>query len=654
MATVVKDFRVTGLVVSGTTATVNGSQVLVVANKAAANGVASLDAGTKIPIAQIPTGTSSSTVSLGDHTHAGSGNYQTLYDDGAAQTQRLGLNLISGNQITVTNVDNSGANRSDVTIDVAASPTFTNLTVSGTLTVNGTTTTVNSTTVTVDDPVFTIGGDTAPVSDDNKDRGIEFRWHNGSAAKVGFFGFDDSTGYLTFIPDATNTSEVFSGTVGTANFNTTGSAATLASARNIAITGDLAWNINFDGSGNVTAAGTLATVNSNVGSYGDSVTVATFTVNAKGLITAAGGTAIRAGSTSQTGILQLTDSTSSTSTTTAATPNAVKSAYDLANAALPKGGGTMTGAITLRTGAAGAGNAPLYFVSGTNLTAAVAGAMEFDGTNLYFTPVSTRKTVAFTDSNITGTAANVTGTVVVANGGTGATTFTAGYLKASAQTAFTTVSSIPGSDVSGNISGNAANVTGTVTYANGGTGQTTWAQGDLLYASAANTLGKLTKGSANQLLGMNNGATVQEYKTLNGTSNRVTVTHAANSITLDIPATPTIQTGLNIDANANITAIQTSLATAATPYTADQWTPATYKAVKYIVSLSTATNTHITEVLVARDSSNNVHLTVYGEVYTSASLATIDADYDGSTYIRLRITPANNTTDCKVIRMALA
>ena len=90
-----------------------------------------------------------------------------------------------------------------------------NLIVGGNLTVNGTTTTVNSTVTTIDDPIFTLGGDTAPTSDDNKDRGIEFRWHNGTAAKVGFFGFDDSTGYLTFIPDATNTSEVFSGTVGT-------------------------------------------------------------------------------------------------------------------------------------------------------------------------------------------------------------------------------------------------------------------------------------------------------------------------------------------------------------------------------------------------------------------------------------------------------
>jgi len=42
--------------------------------------------------------------------------------------------------------------------------------------------------------------------------------------------------------------------------------------------------------------------------------------------------AVSAGSTSAAGVLQLTDSTSSTSTSTAATPNSVKSSYDLASA----------------------------------------------------------------------------------------------------------------------------------------------------------------------------------------------------------------------------------------------------------------------------------------------------------------------------------
>ena len=51
--------------------------------------------------------------------------------------------------------------------------------------------------------------------------------------------------------------------------------------------------------------------------------------------------------TSAPNIVQLQDSVTSTSTTLAATPNSVKTAYDLANAALSRGGGTMTGKITL-------------------------------------------------------------------------------------------------------------------------------------------------------------------------------------------------------------------------------------------------------------------------------------------------------------------
>lgn len=126
------------------------------------------------------------------------------------------------NQITVTG---SGSETAAVTLslpqDIATTSnvTFNNLTVSGDLTVNGTTTTVNSTTVTLDDPIVTLGGDTAPTVDDGKDRGVEFRWHNGTVAKVGFFGFDDSTQKFTFIPDATNTAEVFSGTKGTIDAN---------------------------------------------------------------------------------------------------------------------------------------------------------------------------------------------------------------------------------------------------------------------------------------------------------------------------------------------------------------------------------------------------------------------------------------------------
>lgn len=64
-------------------------------------------------------------------------------------------------------------------------------------------------------------------ADDNQDRGIEFKYYN-SGLKTGFFGYDESgtseggstTYYFTYIPDATNASQVFSGTVGKAYFDT--------------------------------------------------------------------------------------------------------------------------------------------------------------------------------------------------------------------------------------------------------------------------------------------------------------------------------------------------------------------------------------------------------------------------------------------------
>jgi hypothetical protein len=170
-----------------------------------------------------------------------------------------------------------------------------NLTVTGNLTVNGTTTTVNSTVTTLDDPTITLGGDTAPSSDDGKDRGVEFRWHNGTSAKLGFFGFDDSTGYLTFIPDATNSSEVFSGTLGdiqATNFRgaligNADTATTWATARDLSLTGDATATLTaVNGSANVSAALTLATVNSNTGSFGSGTVVPIVTVNGKGLVTA--------------------------------------------------------------------------------------------------------------------------------------------------------------------------------------------------------------------------------------------------------------------------------------------------------------------------------------------------------------------------------
>ena len=76
--------------------------------------------------------------------------------------------------------------------------------------------------------------------------------------------------------------KTFSNTITGSVSGNAGTATTLATGRTIAITGDLTYTSpSFDGSSNVTAIGTLATVNSNVGTY------TKVTVNGKGLVTAA-------------------------------------------------------------------------------------------------------------------------------------------------------------------------------------------------------------------------------------------------------------------------------------------------------------------------------------------------------------------------------
>lgn len=95
----------------------------------------------------------------------------------------------------------------------------------------------------------------------------------------------------------------------------------------------------------------------------------------------------------------------------------------LDNAKVEKSGDTMTGKLTLAAGTATV--AALAMQSGVVLTTPLAGSWEFDGTRVYFTPLSDRKTVAFLDDNITGKSAgwstprtftfqgDVTGSVVV-------------------------------------------------------------------------------------------------------------------------------------------------------------------------------------------------------------------------------------------------
>ena len=103
---------------------------------------------------------------------------------------------------------------------------------------------------------------------------------------------------------------------------------TLASARMPAFSGDATSTAGA-------TALTLAATGVTAATYGSSTSVPSITVDAKGRITSASNTTIQSASTTQSGVVQLSSATNSESTTLAATASAVKSAYDLAAAAIP-------------------------------------------------------------------------------------------------------------------------------------------------------------------------------------------------------------------------------------------------------------------------------------------------------------------------------
>ena len=248
LATAITDETGTGVVVFGTsptltTSVVAGSASMDIFNTTATT-VNAYGAATTLAIGNA----TAATLTLRPGTVVGSNTTQNLYN-------------------TVATTLNIGGDASTVSIG-AATGTLTlnnaNTVITGNLTVNGTTTTVNSSTVNLDNLILQLGGDTVPTVDNNLDRGVQFRWFNGTA-KNGFFGFDDSTGFFTFIPDATNTGGVLSGTLGVIDaLRITGSAATLTTARNINGTA-------FDGSTAITTAswGTARTIT--LGGTGKSV-----------------------------------------------------------------------------------------------------------------------------------------------------------------------------------------------------------------------------------------------------------------------------------------------------------------------------------------------------------------------------------------------
>ena len=123
----------------------------------------------------------------------------------------------------------------------------------------------------------------------------------------------------------------------------------------------------------------------------------------------------------------------------------------------------------------------------------------------------------------TGQTFTVTDGIPVASGGTGLASFTAGdILYATGETTLTKLNKGTAEQVLAMNSGATApdwgsvdlTVLPTITVAKGGTNIASFTEGDILYATGATTLAKLAKGTASQTLKMNSGATAPEWTTV--------------------------------------------------------------------------------------------------------------------------------------------
>jgi hypothetical protein len=184
---------------------------------------------------------------------AGSGDVTTEFQQGGTTLFTVGIDDSDSEKFKIHS-STSLADTSDLEITSAGVVSLAsdlnvggNTILTGNLTVNGTTTTVNTATMGVVDPIIhlqTAADGGALGSDTNKDVGLVMQYHNGSAAKNAFLGWDDSAEKLTFVPDASLSSEVVTGSVGTivANLegnvtgNTSGTAATVTGAAQSNIT----------------------------------------------------------------------------------------------------------------------------------------------------------------------------------------------------------------------------------------------------------------------------------------------------------------------------------------------------------------------------------------------------------------------------------
>jgi hypothetical protein len=281
----------------------------------------------------------------------------------------------------------------------------TDATITGNLTVNGTTTSVNTTNITVKDPIIDLGGGAdgaALTTNDGKDRGTLLRYFDAAAetpvAKNAFMGWDNSSGEFAVASNVTIVGEIVTsytyGNVRAGIFH--GDAAGLTNIQGAQVSGTVALASAATTAGTVTTAAqpTITSVGTLTG-LDVSGTTDLSTVNSDGIVT-------------------ISNATAATSTTSGA--------LQVTGGAGIGGnlhvGGTITGSFSGTTSAPGSTTQVVFNDAGTSNATAEFTFNKTTNTVSTVNLVLSGAANVGTDINMTGATASIKGTTLTANGST--------------------------------------------------------------------------------------------------------------------------------------------------------------------------------------------------------------------------------------------